>query len=51
MLASITILYPAGVPQTIPYNRVLLREIDLVRNPVRELYLAALNVALKAKGC
>jgi hypothetical protein len=49
MLAAITNLYSAGVPQTIPYNSVL-REIDLVGNPVRELYLADLNAALKAMG-
>ena len=49
MLASITNLYSAGVPQTIPYNSVL-REIDLLGNPVRELYLADLNAALKAMG-
>ena len=49
MLASITNLYSNGVPQTIPYNSVL-REIDLVGNPVRELYLADLNAALKAMG-
>ncbi|HKF42826.1 MAG TPA: aryl-sulfate sulfotransferase [Thermoanaerobaculia bacterium] len=45
MLASITNLYSASVPQTIPYNSVL-REIDLTGNPVRELYLADLNAAL-----
>jgi len=49
MLASITNLYSAGVPQTIPYNSVL-REIDLVGNPVRELYLADLNAALTKMG-
>jgi arylsulfate sulfotransferase len=49
MLASITNLYSNGVPQTIPYNGVL-REIDLVGDPVRELYLADLNAALKAIG-
>jgi arylsulfate sulfotransferase len=49
MLAAITNLYSAGVPQTIPYNSVL-REVDLVGNPVRELYLADLNAALKAMG-
>jgi len=50
MLASITNLYSANVPSpTIPYNSVL-REIDLVGNPVRELYLADLNAALKAMG-
>ena len=48
-LASITNLYSAGVPQTIPYNGVL-REIDFVGNCVRELYLADLNTALKAMG-
>ena len=49
MIASITNLYSNNVPQTIPYNSVL-REIDLVGNPVRELYLADLNAALKAMG-
>ncbi len=49
MLASITNLYSAGVPQPIPYDSVL-REIDFVGNPVRELYLADLNAALKAMG-
>lgn len=49
MLASITNLYSNNVPQPIPYNSVL-REIDLVGNPVRELYLADLNAALKAMG-
>jgi hypothetical protein len=49
MLAAITNLYSAGVPQTIPYNSVL-REIDLVGNPVRELYLADLNTALTKMG-
>jgi len=49
MLASITNLYSDGVPQTIPYNSVL-REIDLVGNPVRELYLADLNAALTKLG-
>jgi arylsulfate sulfotransferase len=49
MLASITNLYSADVPQTTPYNSVL-REIDLVGNPVRELYLADLNAALQAMG-
>lgn len=49
MLASITNLYSAGVPGTIPYNSVL-REIDLVGNPLRELSLADLNAALKAMG-
>jgi hypothetical protein len=48
-LAAITNLYSAGVPQTIPYNSVL-REIDLVGNPVRELYLADLNTALTKMG-
>jgi len=38
MLASITNKHSAGVPQTIPYNSVL-REIDLVGNPVRERLL------------
>lgn len=45
MLASITNLYSAGVPQKIPYNSVL-REIDLTGNPIRERYLADLNAAL-----
>jgi len=45
MLASITNLYMPGVPKTIPYNSVL-REIDLAGDPVRELYLADLKVAL-----
>ena len=49
MLAAITNLYSNGVPQTIPYNSVL-REIDLVGNPVRELYLADLNAALTKMG-
>jgi len=49
MLASITNLYSAGVPQTIPYNSVL-REIDLVGIPVRELSLADLNAALTKMG-
>lgn len=49
LLASITNLYSANVPQSIPYNSVL-REIDLVGNPVRELYLADLNAALAAMG-
>jgi hypothetical protein len=49
MMAAITNLYSAGVPQTIPYNSVL-REIDLVGNPVRELYLADLNTALTKMG-
>ncbi|MDQ5871282.1 MAG: aryl-sulfate sulfotransferase [Acidobacteriota bacterium] len=49
MLASITNLYSNNVPSPIPYNSVL-REIDLVGNPVRELYLADLNAALKAMG-
>jgi len=48
-MASITNLYSNGVPQTIPYNSVL-REIDLVGNPVRELYLADLNAALTKMG-
>jgi arylsulfate sulfotransferase len=48
-LAAITNLYSAGVPQTTPYNSVL-REIDLVGNPVRELYLAGLNAALTKMG-
>jgi hypothetical protein len=47
MLASITNLY--NIPSGTPYNSVL-REIDLVGNPVRELYLADLNAALKAMG-
>jgi arylsulfate sulfotransferase len=45
MLASITNLYSANVPQQIPYNSVL-REIDLAGDPIRELYLADLNAAL-----
>ena len=45
MLASITNLYSAGVPNNIPYNSVL-REIDLAGNPIRELYLADLKAAL-----
>ena len=45
LLASITNLYSANVPQTIPYNSVL-REIDLTGNPIRELYLSDLNTAL-----
>jgi hypothetical protein len=45
MLASITNLYSANVPQQIPYNSVL-REIDLAGDPVREIYLADLNAAL-----
>lgn len=45
MLASITNLYSANVPQTIPYNSVL-REIDLAGNSIRQLYLADLNAAL-----
>jgi hypothetical protein len=50
MLASITNLYSANVPSpTIPYNSVL-REIDLLGNPVRELSLADLNAALQAMG-
>jgi arylsulfate sulfotransferase len=49
MLASITNLYSKNVPSPIPYNSVL-REIDLVGNPVRELYLADLNAALQAMG-
>jgi arylsulfate sulfotransferase len=49
MLASITNLYSAGVPQTIPYNSVL-REIDLAWNTVREISLADLNTALAAMG-
>jgi arylsulfate sulfotransferase len=48
-MPSITNLYSAGVPQTIPYNSVL-REIDLVGNTIRELYLADLNAALKTMG-
>ena len=45
LLASITNLYSANVPTTVPYNSVL-REIDLAGNSVRELYLADLNAAL-----
>ena len=45
LLASITNLYSAGVPQTKPYNSVL-REIDLAGNTVRELDLADLTTAL-----
>jgi arylsulfate sulfotransferase len=45
LLASITNLYSANVPNQIPYNSVL-REIDLTGNPIRELYLADLNAAL-----
>ena len=45
MLASITNLYSAGVPNSIPYNSVL-REIDLAGNTIRELYLADLKAAL-----
>jgi arylsulfate sulfotransferase len=48
-MASITNLYSAGVPQSIPYNGVL-REIDLVGNTIRELYLADLNTALTKMG-
>ncbi len=45
MIASITNLYSANVPQQIPYNSVL-REIDLAGNSIRELYLADLSTAL-----